>query len=247
MAQKVFYVDINLDLNQLKSALVENVIAPTTPSVATKGRFVYNTVASRMQYDDGVAIQSIATLTDIVGGLNFKGGYNVLTNVPDLVTPIAGAVKKGDYYVVTTGGTFFGQTLEIGDSLFARIDDPALLVDWVLIQGNTVNASETVAGVIRIGTQGEVDAGTLDTVAVTPLKLKNASFLAKKYVSGSTAVGSATPVTITHGLGNLSPQVSIKDVATGQIVELAVNNFTLTTCDVTKNGTSANVIVTVVG
>lgn len=173
MAEKVFGVNINLDLNQLVSAIIENVIVDPTPSGATKGRFVFNTISGRLLYDDGVAIQQVANLNDVAGLLDFKGGYNATTNTPNLVSPAPGVVKKGDYYVVTTGGTFFTATLEVGDSMFANIDDPTVLADWTIMQANVAYATETVAGIIQIATQAEVDAGTNDTKAITPLKLKN--------------------------------------------------------------------------
>lgn len=245
MASKLFGVDIDLDLNQLLNTKVENLAFD--PSPGNVGRIIFNTTDARFKYDDGTAWQSIANLTDVAGLLNFKGGYNATTNTPNLTSPAPGAVLKGYYYVVTVAGTFFGTTLEIGDSLFANIDNPAVLADWTIVQGNTVYATETVAGVIKLATQALTNAGVDDTTAITPLKLKNASYLTKKYTSPSTTVGASTPVTFTHNLNNTAPVVSIKNASTGALITLAVDNFTANTFDVTKNGANINVIVTAQG
>lgn len=246
MADKRFTVNIDLDNNELVNSRAENL--PTASIVSNPlhvGRFLYDTTTGRLNYDTGSSIKVVAELDDIAGLLNFKGGYDVATDTPPIASGVG--VLKGDFYVVTVPGTFLGTPLQIGDSIFANINNPTVITDWTVVQGNIVPASETIAGVIEIATQIETDAGTDDTKAITPLKLNAASFLGHKYVSASTAVGGGTPITFTHNLNNLSPVVSIKDATSGSIITLLVDNFTLTTFDVTKNGVSANVIVTAVG
>lgn len=245
MASKEFGVDIELALNQLLNARAENLLANPASNPLAIGRFMFNSVTGRLLYDTGTIVQEVANLNDVAGLLDFKGGYNATTNTPNLTSGVG--ISKGDYYVVTVAGTFYGTTLEVGDSLFANIDTPIVLTDWTVVQGNTVPASETVAGVIALATQAETDTGTNDTKAVTPLKLKTASYLPHKYTSGATTVGSGTPVTITHNLNNSTPQVSIKRVSTGAIVTLAIDNFTANSFDITKNGANYNVVVGVVG
>lgn len=245
MAVKKFGVDIDLDLNQLQNSRAENGTGFTSGGAPSSGRFMYDTASLRLMYDDGTNIQTVAILTDVAGLLDFKGGYNANTNTPNLTSGVG--VLKGDYYVVTVAGNFYGTPLEIGDSLFANVDAPVTLAGWTLVQGNTVPASETVAGVVKLATQALTDAGTDDLTAVTPLKLKNASYLPHKYTSASTTVGGGTPVTITHNLNNVAPIVSIKQVSTGALITLAVGNFTANTFDVTKNGANVNVVVSAQG
>jgi hypothetical protein len=245
MANQLIAVDLDLTLNELINARAQNGTGFVTGGAPSKGRFMFDTTSGRLLYDDGLNIQVVANMNDITGNLNFKGGYNATTNVPNLTS--GAGILKGWYYVVTVAGPFFGTTLEVGDSLFANIDTPVTLADWTVVQGNTIPASETVAGVIAIATQAETNTGTNDTKAITPLKLKNADFLPHKYTSPSTTVGGGTPVTITHNLNTLNPIVSVKRDSTNAIIVLAVDNFTLNTVDVTKNGANFNVTVEVQG
>lgn len=245
MAKKEIGVDIDLVLNQLQNARAENGTGFTTGGAGSKGRFMFDTTTSRLLYDDGANIQSVANLNDVTGLLDFKGSYNATTNTPNLTS--GAGVLKGDYYVVTVAGTFFGTPLQVGDSLFANIDTPIVLADWTVVQGNVVLASETTPGIIQIATQPITNTGTDDTQSVTPLKLKNADYLPHKFTSASTTVGSGTPVTITHNLNNSNPIVSIKRDSTGELVDLLIGDFTANGFDVTKNGANYNVTITVHG
>ena len=165
--------------------------------------------------------QSVKAYVDnkIVGGHTNKGGYNANTNTPDLDTSPSG-ILDGDTYVITAAGTFFTEDIQIGDMIIAEQDDPTLLTHWTRVNKNIpdiVSASESAQGIIEIATQAEVTAGTDDTRALTPLKLKN-SGCTKKYAE-DVGNGSLTSITVNHALGSSDVTVIVYDNSTKDVVD----------------------------
>ena len=131
-------------------------------------------------------IQGVDTVTDgtdavnktyvdnaVVGNLVFQGGYNAATNTPDLDVSPSSSIKKGWAYVVTAAGSFFTETVEVGDFLFAQSDAPTALTDWVTVQNNVGLATSTTVGI------GNVE---VDTSAAT-------AGMAVAYSAGTASIG----------------------------------------------------------
>ena len=109
----------------------------------------------------------------VVGNLVFQGGYNASTNEPDLDVSPSSSIKKGWAYVVTAAGSFFTETVEVGDFLFAQSDAPTALTDWVTVQNNVGLATSTTVGI------GNVE---VDTSAAT-------AGMAVAYSAGTASIG----------------------------------------------------------
>lgn len=249
MQKQDFLIDLDLNGNQLLTSLFEVLV--NDPGTLTEARFWYNSTQKRLKYYNGSITLIVADLSDVAGTLNFQGGYNATTNVPNLTSPAPGAVKKGYYYVVTTAGLFFGEQLDIGDSIFSNIDDPSSLANWTRVQANVSHATETIAGILKLATQVLTDAGVDDTTAVTPLKLttfmSNKKFT-KKFTQTPVSIGTTPGVqTITHNLNTLAIQVEVYDTTTGARYVVQVVPNTLNTCQISANGVTKTVTVNVIG
>mgnify|MGYP003642319197 CR=1 FL=1 len=81
------------------------------------------------------------------GSLIFQGGYNAATNTPNLDNTPTLDILKGWTYVVTVGGSFFTETVEVGDLLIAEINDPTALANWTTVQNNVDIATLTNVGI----------------------------------------------------------------------------------------------------
>ena len=74
-------------------------------------------------------------LDNITATLNYKGGYDAANNIPDLDVSPSG-VMLGDFYTVTSNGTFFTASVSIGDAIIAEIDNASTEADWTILNRN---------------------------------------------------------------------------------------------------------------
>ena len=135
----------------------------------------------------------------VVGNLVFQGGYNAATNTPDLDSSPSSSIKKGWSYVVTAAGSFFTETVEVGDFLIAQQDTPTTLAHWGTVQNNIGIATTTTPGIasfadasFAVSAAGEV---TLDDSGVTAATYGSASAVP---VFAVNAKGQVTSVTNTN-------------------------------------------------
>ncbi len=151
------------------------------------------------------------------GALIFQGGYNASTNTPDLDANPSNAIKKGWVYVVTTGGNFFTEVVEVGDLLIAEQDAPTALADWVTVQNNIGIASTTVAGIASFPAAqfGVTQAGAVSIKAtgVTANTYGSASIVPVLTINASGQITSATTQGIYSGSdfsSNVGAQVAAR-------------------------------------
>ena len=184
--------------------------------------------------------------SSVVGNLVFQGGYNAATNTPDLDSSPSASIKKGWAYVVTAAGSFFTETVEVGDFLISQQDAPTALANWVTVQNNIGIATTTTPGIasfadasFAVSAAGEV---TLDNSGVTAATYGTASAVPRISVNTKGQITAAVDTTISI----TSSQVSnFTTAATSAVTEREFVGTTTsqTTHTFTHNLSSANVIV----
>jgi hypothetical protein len=121
----------------------------------------------------------------ILGQVSYQGTWNASTNTPTLANPPA-STTKGDYYVVSVGGSFAGLTFEVGD--------------WIISNGaawEKVNNTDAVRTVF--GRLGDVVANAGDYAAFYVTLNTAQTITATKTFSNS---GSAENIIVNHTSGS---------------------------------------------
>lgn len=234
MAAKKYFVDIDLNQNELVGAVLQNT---TTAGIANPvaGQIIFDTDTDTLQYHDGTNWQSAETRLD--GALQYKGGK--AHDAAAVTNP-----QVGDLYVFTSTGTatYYGnQVVEIGDFAICKVGG-TVTQEWDVIQRNTVYASTSTAGVVQLATDGDTITGSNTTYAITPANLTawagqtNKTVTRKRVFSGQQITTSGT--TLTHEIGTDNPHVTVYD-STGAEIEVLIEKGS-GTVTLTVNGTNKN-------
>jgi hypothetical protein len=131
----------------------------------------------------------------------YNGPSTPMTRAPDANT----ADELESAVVTVDEGTHAATTWRQTNVNFTLGTDP---VNWQPFGTAAPPANETTAGIIRVATQAEVDTGTIDNAAITPLKLANWAGRIRKYTT-TIGDGTATVFTITHNLGTRDVSVGV--------------------------------------
>lgn len=246
MATKLFYHDLDLvKVSELLNFRVHNITTSDrttlggTLAAGNKGLMVYDTDLQAMYVWDGSAWDAVSAT--ISGAMTFKGV--VAFNATEPTSP-----ATGDFYVFSTAGsnTWEGTTVvEIGDSVVW--DGSA----WQFIQGNTLDASETVKGVVELATQTETNTGTDTARAITPATLagKLSDYkAAKTYFASSVSLTANSAFSVAHNLSLQNRNAFVISVFDSNHSQISVdvdstdqNNCTITSA-VSLSGVSLCVI-----
>ena len=118
-----------------KGFVAAEATTPNLDAVTTEGNTTTNSItvggvsigtAYSLPTSDGAANQVLQTdgsgnvtfqTLDVTGGLEYKGSFNATAGTPSLAN-----AEKGDFYVVDTAGTIYGQTWGVGDHLLINED-----------------------------------------------------------------------------------------------------------------------------
>jgi len=221
MATKQFYHNIDLvKVGQLLDARIKNVTSAEKSTLAAqlgsgnKGLVIYDTDVSEMAIWDGTAFRQVSS--DITGDVIFRGVIN-----PSNSNTASVEAVNGNQYVADTAGTLTKTGVIFSPSADVEVGDIVLFTGSTtatILQRNVDYATATVAGIVELATQAEVDAGTDVDRVITPATLAG-SQLASDVAQNATDVAAAEAK-----IGQDSPNGSYLTLdTTAQTVIAAIN------------------------
>lgn len=151
---------------------------PRVPLVPTHNQHT----TSKKYVDDieeGLQTQIDNIETSIGTGVNIVDEIDCSTNPPFPSNP--DGTTKGDSWVVSAAGKIGGSNgrqVDVGNLIIAKVDNArsgsyaTAGEDWIILQSDLDQATESTAGFAKIATNAQTDAGTDDKTIITPKKLQ---------------------------------------------------------------------------
>jgi len=239
----------DLDFNNVSKIL--NLPSPATANEPATRAFVENLINGQA-WKDAVRVASTTSITIASPGATIDG---VSMSVNDRVLcKDQSTGSENGIYVWNGAATPMTRALDF-DATGAELEGAVVPVEegtanaatrWYLttqnpaigsalafanLAGGAPAASTTVAGLVELATQGEVDAGSASptNLAVTPPTLAAWAGRPLKYAA-NIGDGSLTQIDVTHNLGTKDVSARVRVVATDKEVECEVTNLSTTVC-----------------
>lgn len=253
MAIRDYYTDLDLQkVSQLVNTRIQNIttanrtILAGTLNTTNIGLIVFDTDLLQNFIWSGSAF--VSGVAPIAGAMNYQGAYASLTTTP--ASPLVGYV-----YVITASGTLTWATQTFNPSAIVQVNDQVVYRGsnvWDVLQGNSIETTNTSLGVSQVATQAEVNAGTDTTHAVVSSTLN--SFVATKafgkvyFLSAATTVAN-TPLTITHNLGLQNKDAFVVSVkaSNGSEVSVDIDSVGVNSCTITTAVALSGATICVIG
>jgi hypothetical protein len=161
-----------------------------------------------------------------IGQSVFQGGYDANTNTPDLDVSPATDIKKGWFWAVTVGGTFFSEVVQPGDLIYADVDNPgATFSNWVVVQsGQDIATDNTQALAIRGISAYDSTYFNVDATGWATLRPQANPYAQKIALTGGVDSGGETTFTVNivtmFGVSALAANciATVKETASSLIV-----------------------------
>src|SRR6056300_1233615 len=199
----------NLDDVTSRGATTTNAITVGGVTVGTEYSLpTLDGSANQVLQTNGTGTVSFATL-DFTGGLEYKGSFNATAGTPSLLN-----AEKGDFYIIDTAGTIYGQTWAVGDHLLINED-----------MGGTITNSKI----------DKID----NTQAVTSVNTQTGAVV----LSGNDLLADHTAVNYTASNNNIDGHLSGIDSALGAVASPTLDDVT-TNGDTTTNAINVGTITT---
>lgn len=170
----------------------------------------------------------------VVGLLDYRGGYDASVNTYPATggSGTAGAVLKGDMWILSVAGTLGGVAVQIGDSIIANADTPGQTAgNWNILNSNISYVPEDVANKVT-----SISGSSTDTQYASAKLVYDQ--LALK-VNLSQATGQTIGDTTNRLTKLWATDITVTNAITGSVTGNAgtVTNATLTTALTVNTGT----------
>jgi hypothetical protein len=193
------------------------VLPPANVNIASPGATLDGVA---MSANDRVLLINQTTQTEN-GVYVFNSAASAMTRASDFdstaeiegaVVPVEEGASAGSRWVLTTQNPIVGTS----NLVFANT------------AAGAPNATPTIAGLVELANQAEVDAGASSpaNLAVTPVTLNGWSGRPLKFTA-TIGDGTATQIDVTHNLNSLNVQPMVRRISDGKILEVEATAFSV--------------------